>query len=460
MVRERKANNKRAREEEIVTEKEQREDMDKENRGVGGSPADAKKKAAKRNAPAKQMKALPPSSRPAAGSSRFSFCSEFVTEEMVVAGIRKQMEDCIPTFATVKALRAKYHQPPVPSSLKIDIVSSFDCSIFRSHSVVLARSQATFRFSTKHLPRSVATSVDGCEEVTESLDWETMHFVRRDGEQRGSFEVQSVRRPENCLFLECYARLMVSFAFCVSAMEVAAHSPNVAHFKGPLERQSAFCQEILHPRVPSGPIVVLGMGGNVIPDCLGAALPGTEVHVVEIEPAVWQTCRTQCGYPRTMNLRGHEGSVEEMLPKLPTGCSFIFFDCFDPVNVTMVHAAEVLRGLCSHIRDDGVIIINSHIEPEEGPLGPFVDVFGSGNVHVVNFKGYKQSFVACFKRAARVDPLVTFTVKHFAKISEIFNATHAFGGLELDVSAVGSSKKMTFKLPPREGQVIRRWVPP
>lgn len=132
---------------------------------------------------------------------------------------------------------------------------------------------------------------------------------------------------------------------------------------------------------PQSPVLILGMGCNVIGRAVDALFsPSTPIHVLEIEPAVVELCREQGALSSpngASRFQCHIGDVRSSLSAMPRDCSLIFLDCYDPLASSMMHAQELIASCRSHLRDDGgVLVVNAHVlQVDAKAMKPFVKGF-------------------------------------------------------------------------------------
>lgn len=177
----------------------------------------------------------------------------------------------------------------------------------------------------------------------------SLHIVNADAVDRrrpASFALQSVLVPGMPTVLECYPRHMVHFGLlCFAAWhassavweEVVSKPPEhahrqrttsqrtnghkkasaVAHYEKSTSRTSPTITSAsfanLLPHTADDAVLILGLGGNVLGQCLDAILPpAVPLHIVEVEPAVLQACQTLHQFPPYTPM--HDASVPATTP--------------------------------------------------------------------------------------------------------------------------------------------------
>lgn len=150
--------------------------------------------------------------------------------------------------------------------------------------------------------------------TTQQLTLYSLHIVNDDAVTRvrpASFAIQSVLQPGVQTALECYPRHMVHFGLlCYAAWrassqtwrELMASRTQTADDGKGTKKMSEDGREhammALLPHAAEDAVLILGLGGNVLGQCLDAILPSAvPLHVVELEPAVLRACEEHHQFP-------------------------------------------------------------------------------------------------------------------------------------------------------------------
>ncbi|KPI89462.1 hypothetical protein ABL78_1426 [Leptomonas seymouri] len=154
--------------------------------------------------------------------------------------------------------------------------------------------------------------------TTQQLTLHTLHIVNDDAVTHlrpASFALQSVLQPGLPTVLECYPRHMVHFGLlCFAAWRakpdmwrelmggVDEHaSLTTTDAKGCVTNKKKATHSLasLVPHKADDAVLILGLGGNVLGECLDAVLPtAVPLHIVEVEPAVLQACEEHNQFPQ------------------------------------------------------------------------------------------------------------------------------------------------------------------
>lgn len=106
--------------------------------------------------------------------------------------------------------------------------------------------------------------------------------------RESSFSMQSVCIPGRPLQLECYTHHMIHFGLLCFAVW---NAPREKADHGLLSCPSASTMHQCFPCGADDPILILGLGGNVLGRCLDHLLPpSVPIDVVEIEPSMLEMC--------------------------------------------------------------------------------------------------------------------------------------------------------------------------
>ena len=293
-------------------------------------------------------------------------------------------------FACVKAVHKEYMRVPIVKSVSISLKAVSRCQVLQPCVVLWAACTLSLEVSTKGLSRKRLRDFNAVSN-DEGLPWpelpppppafvvitcfiESMHLVQ-NMDSKDDYVFQSSLAVGNPTQLQCYPRNMLQFAF----------SMYDALRRGSVEWDAL------------GPIVVLGMGANILASAISRAqLRTVPIHVVEIEPTVVDVCREQGQLVPGDNFHVHVGAAAEILPTLPNKCSMIFVDCYDVATRSMVYAEELLKRCCDQLATDGMIIVNAHLSLSAQDLRPFVHQFAA--VHAFNVPGLRQCIVIGLKQ--------------------------------------------------------------
>ncbi|KAI5685817.1 hypothetical protein MNV84_05313 [Leishmania braziliensis] len=207
--------------------------------------------------------------------------------------------------------------------------------------------------------------------VTQTVRLHSLNIVNSDAVSNtrpGSFVLQSILQPGWQTALECYPRHMVHFGLLVyaawhasaqtwesvllsgrackgahgtaenphtgvlpsrrnqsgtallhkSRKRAASPTPEVAVAKAVLSPAPEAGEEVhpallteLIPHTAHDAVLILGLGGNVLGQCLDALLPATvPLHIVEVEPAVLQACYEHGQFPAIDAVDGWRGELD------------------------------------------------------------------------------------------------------------------------------------------------------
>ncbi|CUG88780.1 Hypothetical protein, putative [Bodo saltans] len=316
-----------------------------------------------------------------------SSSSEDVDHNIMLAAVRKEVSLASEDWYELTSLQEIHKKKPIVIKCITHIQQKRPAECFTDFFVVLAHHVLTVdpnpsrRVTMRQNEQKSSTeneesgsSNDNKQLVT--LAFHTLHFVHRKQPDVG-YEVQSVWIPGAPLRLQCYPRLNLQYLF-MQSMRVQYGPPP----------DSGEIWDASKLRLPqSGDVVILGMGGNVMANCLVHLLPHTvPIHVVEIEPSVVAVCSVEGLLPAASNFHVHVCDVVVALARLEdSSCSLIILDCFDPLQGDMMAHANWLRQVKAKLKSTGAVVVNMHCTPNAKFLAVFVEVFGKGNVEVLEF---------------------------------------------------------------------------
>ncbi|EPY25423.1 hypothetical protein AGDE_11784 [Angomonas deanei] len=147
-------------------------------------------------------------------------------------------------------------------------------------------------------------------------------------------------------------------------------------------------------------ILVLGMGGNSMAVALRLLLgPHAEIHVVEIDASVFRACKAADTLLESDTKQFvYVESAEKCLPRFVNNYfHFIFMDLFEPLDATMVMTSSLVGQCHAKLSFGGMLVVNDHQLPSPATVTPWVELFGDGNVSLVNLNGWKESVLVCMK---------------------------------------------------------------
>jgi predicted membrane-bound spermidine synthase len=173
------------------------------------------------------------------------------------------------------------------------------------------------------------------------------------------------------------------------------------------------------PKRKSLKTLFIGGGGYTFPRFVEATLPGSEIDVVEIDPAVTRVSRDYLGLGRDSRIRTFNEDARwfVMNRQAVELYDFIFEDAFNdlsiPYHLTTKEFAVQLKRL---LKKDGLLLTNVIDRFEKGSFLPsyirtLEEVFGKGNVHLIvlgefrDFAGVVNRVVVAGPRAAEIEDL-------------------------------------------------------
>ncbi|CUG88779.1 Hypothetical protein, putative [Bodo saltans] len=356
-----------------------------------------------------------------------------VTLSELKAGIADQVSLVYQHWTAVRRLSLHHKRKPHLQSCRVTSIRHImDGIVFKDFMVVYAEVEVVIGFRTTTRPAAaekkrsreendndesadvVAVNAAAAESTPttaardlETLVFHTMHFVHRTTPNVG-YEVQSVIVPNAPLDLQCVAGNIIQFALLTWMRLQYGTPPNAG--------ESWDTSKLRLPQ--SGDVVILGMGGNVMANCLVHLLPHTvPIHVVEIEPSVVAVCSIEGQLPSTPNFHVHVCDVVVALKELKdASCALIILDCFDPLvgemesghSLLTFSKSKLLAPAAENASSGGLLMVNLHRRPTQSNLQVFFDVFGEHRVEAIDLPGAKQCFVAC-----SLDPIPTLTPKPY-----------------------------------------------
>ncbi|CCW68653.1 unnamed protein product [Phytomonas sp. Hart1] len=322
----------------------------------------------------------------------------------------------------------------------------------------------------------------GIHHATTLLTSQSLHFVHLDALQarrREAFALQSILHPRRGTLLECYPKQMIHFGLTAYALwnareggwgpasalagpchsAVAPSSPSDSRTRqkvgprqqGMLHFTGGEGDEDLLPMRDSDAILVLGLGGNVLGQCLDTLLsPVVKLHVVEVEPVVLEACVAYDQLPPLQPAVSPALRYEDKFKANPTSTNpdiaplkkkpdeffasephprgpryriylqdifnflkpkksqnadsssvdyynMIFLDCYDPNSETMIHSRELLELCHQRLRPGGVVVINAHFLPKSEVLKKQFLGYGFASVQALRVAGLNQSIILCLR---------------------------------------------------------------
>lgn len=349
-------------------------------------------------------------------------------------------------------------QAVVCDTCQTKVLSCRPCEVLKGYYVVWAETVTTLRVvstggpaaspsvaSSASSESSPASSDEGLSSILASSTTKTavsavqlppivfhsIHFVHRTtsvAPRRASFALQSIFQPGMPTVLESYPQHMMHLGLLAYALwnapsalvrSLARHSPPKQP-SIPLEHPSGW------PSVfPSGPVLILGLGGNVLGQCCDAILPPrVPLHVVELEPAVLAACRAhgqtpplEALPPRTASPAALQAAyrVTAAHPRGMTDYTFfiadasaylrfgapgttyslIFLDCYDTEKETMMHSGDLLSQCRARLAPGGCLLVNAHLRPTQTALSDQFMRHGFATVQTLRVRGCDQTILAC-----------------------------------------------------------------
>ena len=339
----------------------------------------------------------------------------------MIAGLQFEIGAHMEDFTTARDLHRRFGVKPQCRLDSVTVLAARRCRAVLNFGVVWVSSIATFAIVRRPRGRNSDFLQNGSPapliEFSETISFDSLHFValKQDSSVRDDFTdddiitghpsnyvLQSVLNMKQPLSLQCYPSLMLDFAVSISAM---MNSDIVNGKEHRVESELA----VPWHHFPESPVLILGMGCNVIGRALDVLFgEGAPIHVLEIEPTVVELCREQgaLASSRPGGFQCHVGDVRTSLGSMPRNCSLIFLDCYDPLASSMMHAQELIASCRDHLRDDGgVLVVNAHVGIEFDSLLPFSLAFpGPEAVHVAQMPGIDQVIVACRRSSMEQHP--------------------------------------------------------
>ncbi|RNF27513.1 uncharacterized protein Tco025E_00250 [Trypanosoma conorhini] len=394
-----------------------------------------------------------------------------------MASYRKLRDGDGGRLASVSRQGKRFRDPTREREVRIKsctcrVLSCMACQVLKGYCVIWAESLldvATYdpfasheagrrRVHEKSNATATTTTAKGVCEYHQ-LTLRTLHIVDQAAYKqpvRHSFALQSVCQPGRVLQLECYPRHMVHFGLLMYALWQSPDEVFRTRGGEPRLPRKTTTSEVMStgtenttamPSLSSSSqfpfltsaehasVLILGLGGNVIGNCLDAALPvDVPIDVVEVEPAVLETCQRQGQVPpwaeveaettaesarvwvasrgkqRHPNYRFIVGDAREVLrggnPKTAEGKSplhqrrygLVFLDCYDPEKERMMHDVSLIDVCRSRLRPGGALIVNAHILPLQGTLEEQFLARGFDSVQALRVAGCDQSIVVCLAK--------------------------------------------------------------
>ncbi|RNF18653.1 hypothetical protein TcG_04765 [Trypanosoma cruzi] len=317
----------------------------------------------------------------------------------------------------------------------------------------VSRTERRRRGNAKTQTTTTNKEIRGCHQ----LIFHTLHIVDEAAYKhplQHSFALQSVCQPGRVLQLECYPYHMIHFGLLIYALwrspdeffSAIRNMPREKKVNTPLEKGACMTGTATMSLTPlhfplfatteDASVLILGLGGNVIGNCLDSALPvDVSIDVVEVEPAVFETCQkhgqvppcsevrtkkeygttrvwvVRQGRQRRPNYRFIIGDARVVLQEdkthqkadsegpLHDRCySLVFLDCYDPEKERMMHDGSLIDVCQSRLCPGGALIVNAHILPTREALEEQFLSRGFASVQVLRVAGCVQSIVVCLAR--------------------------------------------------------------
>ncbi|KAG8343866.1 hypothetical protein TRVL_05295 [Trypanosoma vivax] len=339
-----------------------------------------------------------------------------ISNELALAGIKREVIRVFPFWKVFVELREAYRRKPELVSCEISVLARVPCQHFAGVDLLWVQSDIVVT-NKKIIRRDRKMNKVECQVDKLQSKFCSMHFVHRNAHRAGdagSYNLQSVLSLDMPEQMQCVAGNILHFTLLVHGM--------LRHAQCGDHSNSSFT---ILPS-PFSAIVIIGMGGNSI-GCGLRHILGSEanIHLVEIEPAVVQVCKTVGLVKEEKNTHIHLGSAEEALHKCPINCTIIFMDAFEPIGGHMVNTMNIIKSAFDHLEADGLLVINEHSIPNEEQLAPLLQIFGNHNVQYINIRGCEESVIVATKPGGKLDGLGSQCSKRLAnKILSIFDSTH------------------------------------
>ncbi|KAH9581929.1 hypothetical protein LSM04_000891 [Trypanosoma melophagium] len=318
-----------------------------------------------------------------------------ISDDFAVAGVLKEVLRTLPFWKLFVELREAYGRKPAVVSCNVSIKSRMECSHFIGVDVLWVQSEIVL-VNWRRPPKRKGVPKDIPNQYVEmQVSFGSMHFVHRNAHLVGcdrSYHLQSVvllQRPEQ---LQCIAGNMVHFAFLVYGMlQLSLRDHSIDSHK-----------TLLLPLTST--ILILGMGGNSM-ECGLRYILGSQAHiyVAEIEPSVVRTCRSSGQLKENTETHVFIQSAESALHDCPERCGFIFMDVFEPLSGCMINSMNLIEKAFHRLSENGILVINEHSLPTTKEILPLIELFGDGNVQIINVHGWNESVITATKSGGSFD---------------------------------------------------------
>lgn len=165
-------------------------------------------------------------------------------------------------------------------------------------------------------------------------------------------------------------------------------------------------------------VLILGLGGGNVAEYLLEAFPGTEIHFVEIDPAVAEMARRHMGLAESEAIHVHEGDARQFLERHDERWDLILADTYIGLSVPFhLTTVELVRLADSRLAPGGVFAVNLAAELDApfpqaiartvAAVFPTLDVFavpGRANRLLFATHGPALSAAELAARAERLGP--------------------------------------------------------
>ena len=170
-------------------------------------------------------------------------------------------------------------------------------------------------------------------------------------------------------------------------------------------------------------VLVVGLGGGVIPEALHHYYPSARIDVVEIDPVVVEAARAYFGFRTDAGLRSHTMDGRVFVKRARQRYDLIFLDAFQGRTIPFhLKTREFLREVVGILKPGGVVVSNLHRGPRlyDSERATYAAAFGtnyafagtaSGNLILVSdaAPGPPLPRSALLQRAARLQAAHRFS---------------------------------------------------
>nr|CCC93616.1 conserved hypothetical protein [Trypanosoma congolense IL3000] len=314
--------------------------------------------------------------------------ADVVPNEVVVAGVRKEVMRVFPFWKVFVELRAKYKRKPVLVSCDVRIVDREPCEKFAGVDVLWMQSDIVVSNGGKQPPDTNSKSKSDLT-IQDRFTLGSMHFVHQKAHicgDDGSYNIQSVILLQQREQMQCVAGYMVHFAFIIYGMIQLVNM--------------ADCDELSKVVAPSSDskVLIIGMGGNSMESGIRHIVGGSaHISIVDIEPAVVRTCQRNSLLHNNPNTHIHIKGAEEALEHCPDDCNFIFMDAFEPENGKMINSDTLVGRMHAKLAPGGILVINEHSMPNTDKLVQLLKLFGTYHIQYINVRGWNESIIVAVR---------------------------------------------------------------